>query len=115
MRKRSIITDEEKNKLCDDYLNGAYISELANAYGISEARVYAILQQKQKAYNFEDEETLDSIRKQRAEARSQHTYPLDADVDEWLRQQKDIGKVLNYALRLAMIEQKKKKRKKNQE
>lgn len=115
MKKRSILSDEEKDLLCEDYLNGAYISELANAYGISENRVYAILQDKQKAYDFEDEETLDLLRQQRAEARRQHTYALDEDVDEWLRKQKDIGKVLNHSLRLAMKEEKEKKRKKIQE
>ena len=63
----------------------------------------------QRARGLDDDE-LQEIRKSREAERQRHTYALEPDVDEWLRQQKDVGKVLNCALRLLMEQEKQRKR-----
>ena len=110
MRKCNQLPDDEKAQLFDEWLNeGAYVGELADAYGISSTRAYQIIAERQRELGLTDDE-LEGLRRKRAEERTKHTYTLDPDVNEWLRQQKDVGKVLNCALRLIMEQEKQQKR-----
>ena len=106
---RNTITDKERAQLFDEWVSGAYCGELADAYCISQSRAYNFIDQEQRARGLDDDE-LQEIRKSREAERQRNTYALDPDVDEWLRQQKDVGKVLNCALRLLMEQEKQRKR-----
>ena len=106
---RNAISAEERAQLFEDWVNGAYCGELADAYGISSTRAYHFIDQEQRARGLDDDE-LQEIRMSREAERQRHTYSLDPDVDEWLRQQKDVGRVLNCALRLIIEQEKERKR-----
>ena len=63
-----------------------------------------------EVFHMLSDDELQEIRMSREAERQRHTYSLDPDVDEWLRQQKDVGRVLNCALRLLMEQEKERKR-----
>lgn len=79
------LTDEQVCMLAEDYRRGATYGALQEAYGIDRKTLHRYLRY---VIGYDRERHLPD------------TYEIDEDLSLWLREQPNIGKVLNEALRL---------------